>query len=68
MKSMQVQLKILENKINSNHDNVSDFLEHTVKNEIADIQSNTSQDENQKKSSLEILVILYKAYKMCRRK
>lgn len=46
MNSMQIQIKILENKINLVNDKVSEFLNSNLKKEISEIENNYTFDES----------------------
>ena len=56
IKSMQVQLKILENKIKASKTKISDFQENNLDKEINEVQNNAALSEEQKNSSLDLLV------------
>ena len=56
MKSLQIQLKILENKINASKNKISEFTENGLKKEIKEVEANDSLGADQKQGSLDLLV------------
>lgn len=58
LRNLQLQMKLLENKLTSLNDNVGDFLNSNVNKEIADVQNNSELSSEQKDASLNLLVTL----------